>query len=255
MSKQISIRKFNEEGLNEFERIIGELRSGVIKSVPEDLLYNDHYSEVSEPVVNVENVDFKNKKELVPYLVSSLHLGNNKHLYFDKGMWSWLSALFFDNICPADGNGNRKINETAFYILRDPKNYTKYYRHLLAYPCRLYSELGESSKIFLIGSFSKRGEITEQFGAYQEIALNKGILDAANLLYWDEAVKNLKRGAAGKGAGSARRLVRIIRQYQMTYDLNSMTGEEIASLLPDEFQKWRGNAILRKPDQIYSTRD
>lgn len=238
MSDQFSIRTFNEEGLNEFERIITDIRNNSLKEIPGDLLTSGHYSEIREPIINIERVDYKNKNELVPYLVEKLSLKANKYLYFDKGMWSWLAAFFFDNVCPQDGNGKRKVNETAFYILRDPRNYTKYYRHLLAYPCRLYSELGDSSKIFLIGSFLKRGEITEQFGAYQEIALNKGILDAANLMYWDDNTKNLKRGAAGKGAGSARRLVRLIRQYQMTYDLNSMNGNEIVGLLPSEFAKW-----------------
>jgi hypothetical protein len=242
MSDQFSIRTFNEEGLNEMERVTGEIRNNNIKEIPSELLTDGHYSEIHEPIINIERVDFRNKNELIPYLVHQLNLKTNKHLYFDKGLWSWLSAFYFDNICPPDGNGKRKVNETAFYILRDPKNYTKYYRHLLAYPCRLYSELGDSSKIFLIGTFLKRGEITEQFGAYQEIALNKGILDAANLMYWDEATRNLKRGAAGKGAGSARRLVRIIRQYQMTYDLNSMKGNDIVQLLPIEFAKWNNQA-------------
>lgn len=241
MSNQVSIRSFNEQGLNEFEKVIGEIRDDSIKNIQEDLLFNEHYSEIQEPIINVDRVDFKNKNELVPYIVERLNLRANKHLYFAKGMWTWLAAFYFDNICPADGNGKRKVNEAAFYLLRDPKNYTKYYRHLLAYPSRLYSELGDSAKIFLIGTFSKRGEITEQFGAYQEIALNKGILDAANLMYWDENTLNLKKGAAGKGAGSARRLVRIIRQYQMTYDLNSMNGKEIVELLPNEFAKWNVN--------------
>ena len=246
-----SIRVFNDAGLNEFERIINELKLGSLKSIPEDLLFSDEYSDVNEPIVNIEKVDYKNKNELIPYLTQQLNLRSNKDLYFNKGLWSWLTAFYFDNICPIDGNGKRKINETAFYILRDPKNYTKFYRHLLAYPSRIYSELDDSAKIFLIGSFSKRGEITEQFGAYQEIALNKGILDAANLMYWDEAAKNLKRGAAGKGSGSARRLVRIIRQYQMTYDLNSMNGKDIVELLPFEFAKWKGDWITNKPSNIY----
>jgi hypothetical protein len=237
----ISIRKFNEEGLNEFERIISELRINAVQNIPDELLFDEKYSDVVEPIINIEKVDYKNKNELIPYLVESLNLRDNKYLYFDKGLWSWLAALFFDNICPVDGNGKRKVKETAFYVLRDPKNYTKFYRHLLAYPSRIFAELDESSKIFLIGNFSKRGEITEQFGAYQEIALNKGILDAANILYWDDEAKNLKRGAAGKGGGSARRLVRIIRQYQLTYDLNSMHGNEIVGLLPNEFRKWDEN--------------
>jgi len=241
MNNFISIRTFNEEGLNEFERIINEIRNNTMQSIPEDFLFNEMYSSTHEPIINLERVDHKNKNELVPYIVEKLSLRSNKYLYFDKGLWSWLAAFYFDNVCPQDGHGKRKVNENAFYVLRDPKSYTKYYRHLLAYPCRLYSELGESSKIFLIGSFLKRGEITEQFGAYQEIALNKGILDAANILYWNDEDKNLKRGAAGKGGGSARRLVRIIRQYQLTYDLNSMQGNEIVDLLPVEFLKWTTN--------------
>lgn len=238
MSNQFTARTFNDEGLSEFERIIGEIRNGRMKDIPETLLYDEIFSEIHEPLISIEMVEYKNKNELVPYLVNQLNLRNNKHLYFDKGLWTWLAAFYFNNICPADGNGKRKVNEAAFYVLKDPKNYTKYYRHLLAYPCRIYSELDDSAKIFLIGTFQKRGEITEQFGAYQEIALNKGILDAANIMYWDDNSKNLKRGAAGKGGGSARRLVRVIRQYQMTYDLNSMNGNEIVSLLPAEFGKW-----------------
>ncbi|MBW0176667.1 hypothetical protein [Sediminibacterium sp.] len=243
MSNITAIRIFNDDGLSEFERIVGEIRNNNLNVIPETLLFDPQLSDLLEPIINIEKVDFKNKNQLVPYLVNQLNLKNHKHLYFDKGLWTWLSAFYFDNICPVDANGKRKINEAAFYILKDPKNYTKYYRHLLAYPSRLYSELGESSRIFLIGTFQKRGEITEQFGAYQEIALNKGILDAANIMYWDETTSSLKRGAAGKGGGSARRMVRIIRQYQMTYDLNSMSGNEIVSLLPSEFSRWKTPGI------------
>jgi hypothetical protein len=241
MNNLVSIRTFNEEGLNEFERLINEIRSSTLKNIPEDLLFNENYSSAYEPIINLEKVDYKNKNELIPYIVEKLNLRANKHLYFDKGLWSWLAAFYFDNICPIDGNGKRKINESAFYVLRDPKNFRKFYRHLLAYPSRILSELEDSSKIFLVGNFLKRGEITEQFGAYQEIALNKGILDAANIMYWDESSKSLKRGAAGKGGGSARRLVRIIRQYQLTFDLNAMNGNEIVELLPNEFLKWTNN--------------
>lgn len=49
---------------------------------------------------------------------------------------------------------------------------------------------------------------------------------------------NLKREVASKGGGSARRLVRIIRQSQLTYDLNSMNGDQIVEMLPFEFDKW-----------------
>ena len=63
-----TIRYFNEEGLNEFERIIGEIRNGTLNAVPEDLVYGSNYTELLDPEVSIEMVDFKNKKELVPYL-------------------------------------------------------------------------------------------------------------------------------------------------------------------------------------------
>lgn len=237
----VTIRTFSEAGLIEFERVITELKSGNLKDIPENLLYSEEYVSIHEPVVNIEPVDYKNKIDLIPYLANKLNLDASKQLYFDKGLWSWLAAFYFDNICPVDGNGRRKINEMAFYVLRDPRNFRKFYRHLLAYPSRTYAELRDSAKIFLVGTFMKRGELTEQLGAYQQIALNKGIIEAANILYWSEEGQNLKRGAAGKGGGSARRLVKIIGQYQLTYDLNSMKGSEIVDLLPHEFAKWRAN--------------
>jgi len=236
-----SVRTFNDEGLSQFEALLQKMKAGEIKDMPDSLLFDDELSSVHEPVVNIERVNYTDKNELVPYIVSKLDLRNNKHLYFNKGLWSWLSAFYFHNICTLGFDGKRKVNEMALYILRDPKNYTKFYRHLLAYPSRVYAELDESSRIFLVGSFSKRGEITEQFGAYQEIALNKPIIDAANILYWDPTSSTIKRGAASKGGGSARRLVRVIRQYQLTYDLNSMKGHDIVDLLPPEFKKWQNS--------------
>ena len=233
-----SVRTFNDKGIASFEEVLQKMKNGELKDMPDDLLFNDHLSEPYEPVVNIEKVIYTEKNDLIPYIVAKLDLRNNKHLYFDRGLWTWLSAFYFHNICPIGYDGKRKVNELAYYILRDPKNYTKFYRHLLAYPSRVYAELDESSRIFLVGSFVKRGEITEQFGAYQEIALNKPIIDAANILYWDASSNSIKRGAASKSGGSARRLVRIIRQYQLTYDLNSMKGVDIVNILPAEFSKW-----------------
>lgn len=238
MNNTVSIRKFNEKGITAFEQAISQLRIGETNVIDENLLFHEDLSETFEPVINISKGSFKTKKELVQYLCESLNLKSNRELYYDSELWTWLSAYFFDTLCPADSNGKRKVKENAFYILQDPKHYNKFYRHLLAHFCRLYNELGESSKIFLIGDFSKRGEMTEQFGAYQEICLNKGIIDMANIYYWDGQKNALKRGASGKSGGSARRLMRIIRQYQLTYDINSMNSEMLIKIMPLEFKKW-----------------
>jgi hypothetical protein len=63
------------------------------------------------------------------------------------------------------------------------------------------------------------------------------------MLYWDDKKNNIKKGARNKtGPGILRRFTKdIIPQFQMTYDLNSMNGEEIISLLPSEFNEWIDN--------------
>ena len=55
-----------------------------------------------------------------------------------------------------------------------------------------------------------------------------------------EEKNDIKKGARNKtGKGILRRFTRdIIPQFQMTYDLNSMDGEEILNLLPKEFEGW-----------------
>lgn len=120
-------------------------------------------------------------------------------------------------------------------------NWKSYYRHLIATPVRLYAELGDLSKFYLFNPPYQFGELEEQFLSRQEIATNKGIIEAAIVLYWDEENKNIKRGARNKsGPGIIRRFTKnIIPQFQMTYDLNSMSGEEILNLLPSEFNIWQ----------------
>lgn len=60
------------------------------------------------------------------------------------------------------------------------------------------------------------------------------------MLYWDDQKNTIKKRARNKtGPGVLRRFTKdIIPQFQMTYDLNSMNGEEILNLLPSEFNDW-----------------
>jgi hypothetical protein len=62
---------------------------------------------------------------------------------------------------------------------------------------------------------------------------------AITKLYIDPETGQAKRGAAGKGNGSARRLVKVLKQFDLTYYREDMDADEIISLLPDEFDRFR----------------
>lgn len=72
---------------------------------------------------------------------------------------------------------------------------------------------------------------------------------SATRLYWDDKSQRPKRGAAPnkRKPGTLRRFVDVIQQLELTYDLYSMDGREILTLLPDEFTPWR------KPAEEVST--
>jgi hypothetical protein len=65
-------------------------------------------------------------------------------------------------------------------------------------------------------------------------------MEALHLLYYDEARDRPKRGSAMnvQSPGSLSRFIDIVQQLDLTYDLYSMSGAEIVSLLPPEFDRW-----------------
>ncbi len=64
-------------------------------------------------------------------------------------------------------------------------------------------------------------------------------MEAADELYWDKVKKRPKTNASNrKMMGNIRRLVAVIWQLELTYDVYTMSAEKILQLLPSEFQQW-----------------
>lgn len=236
------IRRFNDLGVEKFRTLLYEIRSGQRSNIPESLLVDGALSEIVNSNIKVENRIYSSKEELIKYIGEITSRIEDKRIFNDSGFWTWMSAFYFDSICPLRKDGKRKIGEDSRYILNSAE-WNRYYRHLLASPSRLYIEIGELAKLYLTGSPEKRGDLFEQIASRQDIAASRGIIEAATRLYWDGPNCKIKRGAMNKdGPGVLRRFVQsTIPQLQMTYDLNSMSGDEIVKLLPREYQKWLGD--------------
>ncbi|WDF78407.1 hypothetical protein PQ469_00105 [Mucilaginibacter sp. KACC 22773] len=233
------VKQFNDDGIAIFQQFLRRAKFDSDNSdFPRDMLFEPRFTESLDEEYYISDVTFQSKHDAGRYFEEVFELSSNKALYYNQKLWSWLSAFYFDQICPVDGGGKRKVGQEARYILQTPKDYQTYYRHLLSGPSRIYSELNEKGRIFLTGELSKRGDLIEQLQAYQNIAMNKGIIEAADALYWDEEGNKLKKGAGSKGPGTPRRFVSVIGQFEFTYDLNSMQGENILTLFPNEFRRW-----------------
>lgn len=238
----MTIRILTENGINEFFTQLQEIRIGTRQDLSIELLTGNNFTASFEEEIEIEEGAFKTKKELIEYICEKLKLKNNKHLYYHRGLWSWLSVFYFKELTSIK-DGKRKVNEDAKYILMEPKNWRRYYRHLLASFARVYCELDNLAIPYLSYPVPIWSDLHEQLFAYQEIATNKPLIEAANKLYWDEKNLKIKKGAGSKNEGSPRRFSDIVGQFELTFDLNAMPFDAILSIFPEqEFKKWNSAA-------------
>jgi hypothetical protein len=119
-------------------------------------------------------------------------------------------------------------------------NHRTRYRHLVRTAWSLVRVHGNAAHFILTGPLHVHGEAAEQLGAYQDVITCKPLIAAIASLAWDVERARLKRGFGGSGPGSARRVHVVASQFRLTYDLDSMRPEQILTLLPREFDRFRG---------------
>lgn len=234
-----TLRKLNETGIEEFS---GWLSEGGRGEPPHYLLFDPRFSEpVAEIVVSTKV--FANRNELGEYLRDLLNPVPVSEISDDRGLWTWLAILWFDQICPADAEGVRDIREMYRYILS--KSYRHYYRHLIRTPWQIVRDHGSNGRFLLLSPRESEhplkvsGEILEQFAGRQGVLRSRRIVSEASKLYTDPVTGRPKAGASGSGAGSARRLALVLQQFRLTYDIDNLGEGKLIELLPKEFNRWK----------------
>lgn len=231
------LRRLTDDGLARFRESLDSLRRGMEDCLPAELLKGGDYTELVRDVdKTVASKAVKSKMDVAYHLTDNIDFRARPDLLWDVGLWSWLSVFYFDLVCPL--SPQRKIGADYRYILHKGKGWRHYHQHLLAGPVRMYYLHGDKAKLLLYGPINKVSEAMDRLGASQEIACNKNVIEAANILYWDSKQEKPKRGAFSKNAGSLRRFMDVINQFDRTFDLHSMGAEDIVSLLPQEFKEW-----------------
>ena len=234
----MELRSLSEAGRDRFAEYLEELRNGSSKEVPLSELNVDPYSSrfaVSGQVD--EERTFATRLEMAEYLDGVLTGIDRNALLVDAGIWDWLTVLWFDVVCSRT-QGQRRVRENARYIVSSDR--TDYYRHLIRCTWELHSLHGRHSRIFLASHPYILNDWTEQLASRQDIVSNRGMIEAIDTLYWDNTRQQPKTGATDrKRAGNLRRLITVLAQLDLTYDLHAMSAADITALLPREFDVWR----------------
>ena len=230
----MKLRGFNESGIEGFDRFRG---SSVL--ILDDLrqLLEDTACTVSLGVdIQVEPRELPTRFAVGEYLYGLFENNPVSGLDSDKGIWAWLSAFHFEQLRPPSG----RLGERARWV-PDVGNYQNYYRHLLAGPYQIYRahrDDPQRAMALLVNPPYRPGDIAEQLASRQEYVTNNSVMEVATLLYVNEDGAP-KRGAAGRGPGSARRLADILNQLDLTWDLYSLTPSKLLELLPSEFDQFK----------------
>lgn len=237
------INRFNQQGITRFAACIDSARAGEPGTDARSLVSDPALVEVVGEVDGLPalgaDTSRREAAELLAGLIEQLSPGDHER---DKGLWAWLSAVWFDDLCPADSDGRRKPGDTARWIPA-VDDFKKYYRHLLAGPYRVlraHQEDPDRAMAVLATSVSKPGDAVEQLVSRQEIVTSPTLMALATELYYDPETGSLKPGAGGKGPGSPRRFGGdIVPQFALTFDLHDMPVERLKHMLPIEFDRFR----------------
>lgn len=237
----VKVRRLNEYGIEKFTDWI---RGGVIGDIPLELLEDLETSEQISITVEVDpEREFANRYELGMYLAEILKEYNPAMLDSDRGFWSSLALIFFNRLCPIEDHGKREPLKEWCYVLNP--DFRHHYRHLLRSPWQLCCKHGKQSRFLLLASNEKRdklsrhGDILEQLGGRQAVFRSVVLVKEAARLYSDPDSGRPRRGVAGGGGGSVRRLGTVLKQLDLTYDVESMGDGKLLTVLPQEFDRWK----------------
>jgi hypothetical protein len=235
------LRRLTDAGIERLGKFLDSQTTEEPEPLPDEILTDETMSEPVQPEIEIEQLNFSNRFEAAKYLNEKLAEAGIANLERDKGLWAWLSLFYFEQLCPPDQNGLRKPGERARWIVATG-DYRKYYRHLLAGPFRIYRahrDNPDRAFALLCTSLNRPGDVVEQLASRQELVTNSAVMEAATTLYVDDETEKPKRGAAGRGPGSARRLADVLNQFDVTWDLYSMATQDLLDMLPVEFERFR----------------
>ena len=243
----VRIRELNDAGIEKFKYFLLAMRdTGESETSLTELLSDETYTRLLPNKIEVEPGKFSTKYEIAEYLHEKVSRISPDKKYRNIGMWTWLAAFYFDVLCPNDDEDNKKVGADSRYILNG-EEWDRIFRHLLAGPVMIYDLHRANSIILLYNPVDETGDFLAQLMGRQEIGTNRGVIEAAKKLYWDDEKKRPKRGSSPQEhkPGTLRRFVDVLQQFDMTYDLYSITGEELIRLLPDEFKLWTSSTMKK----------
>jgi hypothetical protein len=238
------LRRFNNKGVDRFREYLRLAREDATASVQWDLLQDPSLTEEVHPPAEVDAISFQTKREAATYLHKVLREIPKQIVIEDQGLWTWLSLYFFDSICPKR-DGKRAIRNDYTYIY-EPKNTRHFYRHLLFISWRILDIAPINNQLLLDRSVASLDKISSEIMKRLYLTRIPCFFELVEKIYRDPKTNRARKGIVDttriNRGDLSHRLPTCIRQLEKTYDLHSLTADQLLDLLGPEFQFESGSS-------------
>jgi hypothetical protein len=237
----MKLHRFTERGLVSFAEYLVTLTHSPQTPVPAALLTSPEYAKAVDPGIDIQSKTFASRMEAASYLDSVLSQLSNVDLQRDVHLWSWLTWLYFDQVCPVKPGRGRVVGAQRAKWIPEVEESRRFYRHALLGPYlafRAHRDMPPRAGVLL--SDPMHITTSEPFRLFIETTFinMKGPVELATTFFFNPSTKKLRRGAGTKRAGGLRRYIGVLQQLDVTFDLHRLDPQQLKKLLPAEFNKW-----------------
>lgn len=248
----MKLRRFTADGIHAFREFLAESRRKPETKIPSGMLEHRNWTEVVSPECEVAENNFETKGEVAAYLKDVLGKLPTEDVLKDSGLWTWLSLLYLDSICSVQ-NGNRSIKNDYYYVF-EATNMRHFYRHLLFVSWRVLMLAPNYNRLFLKSRLNGLDKATERVMSRLYLIRIPCLFEVLDRLYWDESQGRPRSGIIDsrnvRPGNLNHRLPIRIRQLEKTYDLMSLTADQLLELLGDEFAFARKQSPKLFPEEV-----
>ena len=245
------VHELTPRGIKSAKAWLSALRSGSDIPFPSDILTAESYARPVHPEIYIDDIDIKTRRDAGRYLVRKLAPMGEARVIDNAYLWSWLGMFYFNSLVRKDADGNINLGRTpdiAYVIDPDASGErwgeSRRYANRLMLAYDIYRQHDENAWFMLEESVSSLSRFTLRLASAPELFRSAGIVDLAHLLYADLKTRKLKEGTTGDSRatappGSLPRLIDVLAQLYMTYDVYGMTAEQLLAILPSEFDRFK----------------
>lgn len=231
----MKLRRFTTTGLARFSEYVSERYQSL--APPRELLEDPGYTEIGPMDADLEPDAYESKFDLGMAICAAVGSAQVPKLLSDDAVWAWLSLFYSDSTMPKKegvwfiGDRSRHmlgVNKAAW------KEYDHYHRHLVRGAVQTVFQFNDKARV-LLGKPAQHTKMEEQLLSRKvgvSFAYSQPLIEVVHRLFWDGPKGKLRRGAASTGPGGVVRLMDVLRQIDVTYDLTSLSAEQLYALLP-----------------------